>query len=75
MRHVGDLGNIPVDASGLATTTFRDSAISLTGSRSIVGRGVIVHYYIDDLGRGGNPDSLITGNAGGRAACGVIGYL
>ncbi|TEB32164.1 hypothetical protein FA13DRAFT_1813528 [Coprinellus micaceus] len=27
----------------------------------------------DDLGRGGNADSATTGNAGGRAACGVIG--
>jgi len=28
---------------------------------------------VDDLGQGGNADSRKTGNAGGRAGCGVIG--
>ncbi|KAG4078583.1 hypothetical protein HA402_012646, partial [Bradysia odoriphaga] len=42
---------------------------------SIIGRGVIVHLNIDDLGRTDHPDSLTTGNAGPRVACGVIGYV
>lgn len=33
-----------------------------------------VHDGVDDLGKGGHKDSLTTGNAGGRAACGVIGF-
>jgi len=75
IRHVGDLGNVRADATGIAKTIFSDSLISLTGPRSAIGRGLIIHQDIDDLGKGGHPDSLKTGNAGARAACGVIGYL
>lgn len=47
--------------------------ISLSGSRNIAGRGVVVHEDIDDLGKGTHADSKKTGNAGGRFACGIVG--
>jgi len=72
-RHVGDLGNIQSDRNGVASIEIKDSLISLSGPLSIVGRAVVVHAGTDDLGRGDNEESLKTGNAGGRAACGVIG--
>ncbi|CAE6401338.1 unnamed protein product [Rhizoctonia solani] len=73
-RHVGDLGNIRSDANGVAKLDFSDNVINLLGPLSIIGRTILVHTGTDDLGRGGNEDSLKTGNAGGRAACGIIGY-
>ncbi|KAK6504958.1 Superoxide dismutase [Cu-Zn] [Arthrobotrys musiformis] len=72
-RHVGDLGNISTDASGVAKGTITDSLVSLIGPNSILGRTVVVHAGTDDLGKGGHADSLTTGNAGARPACGVIG--
>lgn len=75
VRHVGDLGNIVANDAGYAETKVSDSVITLTGLRSIVGRGVVVHERIDDLGQGGHPDSKKTGNAGGRIACGIIGIV
>ncbi|KAJ6477371.1 superoxide dismutase [Mycena vitilis] len=72
-RHVGDLGNIKTDESGSASFKLEDSLISLNGPLSILGRAVVLHAGTDDLGRGGDPESLKTGNAGARAACGVIG--
>ncbi|KAF8725296.1 Superoxide dismutase, partial [Rhizoctonia solani] len=74
-RHVGDLGNIRSDADGVARLDFSDNIINLVGPLSIVGRTVLVHTGTDDLGRGNNEDSLKTGNAGGRAACGTIVFL
>ncbi|KAF9452976.1 hypothetical protein P691DRAFT_755999 [Macrolepiota fuliginosa MF-IS2] len=72
-RHVGDLGNIQSDDEGAARFSFRDGAISLSGISNVIGRAVVVHAGTDDLGRGGNEESLKTGNAGARIACGVIG--
>lgn len=73
-RHVGDLGNIQTDANGLAKGSKTDKLVTLFGEHSILGRTVVVHGGQDDLGKGGHPDSLKTGNAGGRPACGVIGF-
>jgi len=72
-RHAGDLGNIQSDSNGTAKLSLTDGVISLNGAYSIIGRSVVVHAGTDDLGKGGNEESLKTGNAGGRAACGVIG--
>ncbi|EJU03235.1 copper zinc superoxide dismutase [Dacryopinax primogenitus] len=71
-RHVGDLGNITSDDSGKAVINITDKQLSLIGPLSIIGRTVVVHAGTDDLGKGGNDESFKTGNAGGRAACGVI---
>jgi len=72
-RHAGDLGNVIADANGKADINISDTFISLTGENSILGRTVVVHADVDDLGKGGHELSKTTGNAGGRLACGVIG--
>jgi len=75
IRHVGDLGNLIVDDKGCAKYKMKDNIIKLRGSKSnIIGRGLIIHADEDDLGKGGEKDSLITGHAGKRIACAVIGY-
>ena len=74
-RHVGDLGNLVTDKNGVAKYTQRDTMIKLRGTKcNIIGRGLIIHEDEDDLGRGEQKDSLVTGHAGKRIACAVIGY-
>jgi len=72
-RHHGDLGNIVADSEGVAKFCINDSVVSLVGINSVIGRAFVVHADEDDLGKGGHSDSLTTGHAGGRLACGVIG--
>ncbi|OQV16439.1 putative Superoxide dismutase (Cu-Zn) [Hypsibius exemplaris] len=76
IRHVADLGNIVADEDGNAKFHFTDPVLSLypTNPAFVIGRVLLVHETFDDLGRGENPPSLLNGNAGGRLACGVIGY-
>jgi len=73
-RHIGDLGNIH-SLNGVSNVEIEDALISLSGVNSILGRAMVVHAVIDDLGRGGNEESKKTGNAGARLACGVIGII
>ena len=69
-RHVGDLGNI-VLTTDENQFEIEDSIIQLSGDYSIVGRSCMIHEDADDLGLG-TGDSLNTGNAGARLACGTI---
>eukprot|EP00164_Ancoracysta_twista_P005477 GFYU01007512.1.p2 GENE.GFYU01007512.1~~GFYU01007512.1.p2 ORF type:complete len:192 (+),score=49.57 GFYU01007512.1:77-652(+) len=72
-RHVGDLGNVVADKTGLALISHTDKHVQLAGDTSVIGRSLVVHADEDDLGKGGHADSKTTGHAGARVACGVIG--
>jgi len=67
--HVGDLGNIVADQSGIARFQIKAERVELS---DVVGRAIVIHADEDDLGKGGDEESLKTGNAGDRLACGVI---
>ena len=71
-RHVGDLGNIVVNKKGECNTKFVDNLVQLDGEYSVIGRSIIIHEDEDDLGKGGDEESLKTGNAGKRIACARI---
>ncbi|KAK3893177.1 hypothetical protein Pcinc_002980 [Petrolisthes cinctipes] len=73
-RHVGDLGNVLANQYGVAYIYIDDRVISLDPNSPayIGGLAIVVHQGVDDLGRGGNADSLKTGNAGSRSGCGII---
>ena len=73
-RHAGDLGNIE-SKKKIAKGSLFAKGICLTKNMktSVLGRMFIIHDKQDDLGEGGDEESLKTGNAGMRLACGVIG--
>ena len=73
--HMGDLGNINVNKNGKVKCSLIANNLRLTGKYSVIGRSVVIHEDEDDLGKGDNKDSLKTGNAGKRIACGIIGYF
>ncbi|WKX93266.1 hypothetical protein Q1695_010924 [Nippostrongylus brasiliensis] len=75
VRHVGDLGNVEAGADGVAHFEITDHMVKIHGVNTVVGRSLVVHAGTDDLGKGvgeKKEESLKTGNAGARSACGVI---
>lgn len=68
-RHVGDLGNILADETGRAVFRMEDDLLKVW---DIIGRSIVVDEGEDDLGRGRNPFSKISGNSGERLAGGII---
>ena len=70
--HIGDLGNITVDAAGRCHATIFANDLPLSGPNSVVGRAMVIHADKDDLGLGHNEESLKSGNSGARISCGII---
>jgi len=68
IRHAGDTGNLVFNERGSATINVTIGGISVSKDKpdGIIGRALIIHIDQDDL------KTDPTGNAGGRAACGVI---
>jgi len=66
--HAGDMGNVRFDDSGktVIDMVFDGITVSTDSRTGIIGRAVVVHMQPDDL------KTDPTGNAGARAACGVI---
>jgi Cu-Zn family superoxide dismutase len=64
MRHLGDLGNVTADASGMVEEMLRDSLLG--GDATFVGKALVVHEGQDDLST--QPD----GSSGRPIGCGVI---
>ena len=68
-RHQGDFGNVEANEDGICFT----SKIVDVNLDEVIGRALILHENEDDLGKESNKQSKITGNAGKKIACGVIG--
>lgn len=64
-RHLGDLGNVTADASGMVDETLRDSLLGSEVSMTI-GKALVVHQGQDDLST--QPD----GSSGDPVGCGII---
>ncbi|XP_034544898.1 extracellular superoxide dismutase [Cu-Zn]-like isoform X2 [Notolabrus celidotus] len=70
-NHPGDFGSF-VSQQGKISTMIESKA-TLFGGDSVIGRAVVIHEKIDDMGNGGDAGSLLHGNAGRRLGCCIIG--
>jgi Cu-Zn family superoxide dismutase len=66
--HLGDLGNLSVDADGTGRLTLRSDkwTVGDGGDYDVVGKAIVIHANEDDL------TTQPSGNSGGRIGCGVI---
>ncbi len=66
--HLGDIGNLVVDAKGKGRLTLTTELWTIGGAAGsdVLGKSVIVHATLDDF------VTQPTGNAGGRIGCGVV---
>lgn len=70
-NHPGDFGNFTPEQGKI--NAMIESEATLFGGMSVIGRAVVIHEKIDDLGLGGDAGSLLHGNAGRRLGCCIIG--
>ncbi|KAK2918923.1 extracellular superoxide dismutase [Cu-Zn]-like [Channa argus] len=70
-NHPGDFGNFEPQEGKI--NAMIESEAQLFGGLSVIGRAVVIHEKMDDLGQGGDAGSLLHGNAGRRLACCIIG--
>merc|ERR1711990_489812 len=75
--HIHENGDLSDNCKGaseemIALVRIEDHLVKLSGATSVLSRAIVVHSGVDDLGLGGEEDSLTTGHAGARAACCVI---
>ena len=75
-RHVGDMiNNVIPNKKGKVKIFYEDPLIDLFGENNVVGRMIVLHKNMDNLGidRDIDKESAKTGKAGERIACAVIG--
>lgn len=71
--HAGDLGNVYADNDGMVNMLIYSDNLRLQpGKFNIMNRSLIIHADLDDLGKGGDSESLKTGNSGKRILAGII---
>lgn len=75
-RHAGDIKMVMAgaDVSSGTDYDYTDGIATLFGLNSIAGRALVLHANEDDLGLGGDAESLLTGNTGPAIGCCVIKY-
>ncbi|CAH8551612.1 unnamed protein product [Heterobilharzia americana] len=73
-RHAGDLGNIPVNRRGVMIFNLKVTVKKLLPYDGFIGRSLVIHQRMDDLGTNPDEGSKTTGNSGPRLACAAIGF-